>query len=358
MTTLGNMLTTLRYKLLLLALLIGTTALAQNILDVSLDSADILIGEQVSLKLKLTADADAHIQFPQYSEESPLSPGIETLELSRPDTTLLDNGRRIELHARYLITSFDSAVYSLQPYVLVDDDTVRARNNVGLRVNSIEVDTVHTDQFNGPAAPVNVPFEWQPSLWLQSLSLWLLFALVIMMCVRLSDKKPKVRKVVVPVPIPPHRKALQAVSEINDSDLREAFEQLSEKMRIYLNERFGVQTLERVSEDILAAMRPNLDARQNRLLTDVLTTADLVKFADYSSTTAEWQQIRQAATDFITSTLDHEAENRKPEVRYVKVGEVELARKRKILLIATCIVSAIFIGWAIYLGHEIYQTFF
>lgn len=329
----------------------------QTIVDATLDSADILIGEQATVAVKISTDAKRRVEFPQYTEESPLCQGVEVISISKVDTNLLNNGQRIELSARYLITSFDSTLYSLQPYVLVDNDTIRSRNVLGLRVNSVEVDTTHLDQFFGPSAPVEDTFVFEPHFWLQSLWLWFLAALLIVCLRRLSDKKPQVRKVVIPPPVPAHRTALAALEKIDTSNRRKAFEDLSDHLRIYLQERFSVQTMERVSEDILAALHDRLTPKENRLLADILTTSDLVKFAKYSSNDAELAQVLNESKEFVQSTLDQEAENRKPEVRYELVGELEKRRKRRRLLGLTFVLLSLFVALAVYEAYILYYTF-
>ena len=331
---------------------------AQVIVDAALDSADILIGEQATLSVKVCADKGQRVVFPEYSEEQPLQTGIEVVRTNKPDTTWLNEGRRMEVSVRYLITSFDSTLYSLHPYVMVDNDTMWSRDVVGLRVNTVEVDTVHIDQFNGPNGPVDDPFTFEWRYWLAAFLLFPLLALFVLCLRRLKNRKPEVRRVVVMPPEPAHRKALAVLEQVDTANLREAYETISDCIRGYLHERFGVLTYERVTDEILAAMHDRLTPQQNRLLTDVLTTSDLVKFAKYQSNHAELEQVLEGAKELVRLTLDHEAENRQPKVTYVKVGEIELARKRRRWEVLTWLLGALCFGWLAYLCYEIYYIFF
>ena len=111
-----------RYLVLMLLLgLLFNRVVAQSVtVDASIDSLQILIGEQAKIKLEVSLDANKRAIFPAYKDT--IIPGVELIEIAKPDTQLLNNGQRALITQEYTITSFDSALYYLPPMeVLVDN---------------------------------------------------------------------------------------------------------------------------------------------------------------------------------------------------------------------------------------------
>ena len=74
------------------------------LVDVAIDSAAILIGEQTVLHLTVTADQDRPVQV--VIPNDTLMAGVEVLNLSKPDSTMIENNRMV-IKQDVLITSFD-----------------------------------------------------------------------------------------------------------------------------------------------------------------------------------------------------------------------------------------------------------
>ena len=83
--------------LFLIALLIAWSGrvVAQSVtVDATIDSLQILIGEQAKIKLQVSLDADKRAIFPVYTDT--LVNGVEIIDVAKPDTQLLNDGRRID----------------------------------------------------------------------------------------------------------------------------------------------------------------------------------------------------------------------------------------------------------------------
>ena len=81
--------------LFLIALLIAWSGrvVAQSVtVDATIDSLQILIGEQAKIKLQVSLDADKRAIFPVYTDT--LVNGVEIIDVAKPDTQLLNDGRR------------------------------------------------------------------------------------------------------------------------------------------------------------------------------------------------------------------------------------------------------------------------
>lgn len=64
----------------------------------------------------------------------------------------------------YLLTSFDSALYFLPPMsVVVGGKRYAATKGIGLKVNTVAVDTTKVDRYYGPRADVEGVLSGMPS---------------------------------------------------------------------------------------------------------------------------------------------------------------------------------------------------
>ena len=100
----------------------GKAQAQQTLLDVKIDSAAILIGEQTVLHLTLTTDKDKNVQLVIPADT--LMQGVEVLSLPKADSTVIENDRLL-IKQDVLVTSFDSALYLLPPFMAIDGaDTV------------------------------------------------------------------------------------------------------------------------------------------------------------------------------------------------------------------------------------------
>ena len=139
--------------LFLIALLIAWSGrvVAQSVtVDATIDSLQILIGEQAKIKLQVSLDADKRAIFPVYTDT--LVNGVEIIDVAKPDTQLLNDGRRALITQEYTVTSFDSALYYLPPMeVTVDNEKYRSKA-LALKVYSVNVplDPENPEQFFGP----------------------------------------------------------------------------------------------------------------------------------------------------------------------------------------------------------------
>ena len=147
--------------LVMLFALAHSTLCAQVIVEAHTDTASILIGEQIQMRVKCPVNAGQKVKFPSYSPQQQIVQGVEVVGNGSIDTLVLNNGKRLELTRRYTITSFDSAMYQIPAFkVDVDGKASASRHGVGLKVSTVAVDLPHPEKFNGPHAVVEQPFEW------------------------------------------------------------------------------------------------------------------------------------------------------------------------------------------------------
>ena len=110
-----------------------------------------------------------------------------------------------------------------------------------------------------------------------------------------------------PPPPPPDTRARARLQEaLQWIDQPERFcTVVSEILRTYLEERFGLRAPERTTEEFLAELKTSgsLDLRHKQVLADFLTRCDLVKFAQANPGRPELEELHGVALRVVTETI-------------------------------------------------------
>ena len=305
---------------------INNTANAQKAsVKASLTPQEILIGQQATLQLDVTSDKGANIVFPQYQDT--IVAGVEVLSTLPIDTLVSENS--VMYSQKYIVTSFDSASYTISNLPIIDGvDTLRS-NDVSLKVSSVDLTDATKayldDRAKNPSdsldlaklgisdiRPIQVPpFVWQDYLNYILLGILVLLILVaIIVAIYLYRKKKKSGYFFRPeVVLPPHILALQALDKIKDEKIwqrgrdKEYYTELTDVLRKYIEGRFGTPAFEKTSDEILSAMKMNLETDSSvDTLKQVLKLADLVKFAKYTPLSDENDLSLMNACLFVNQT--------------------------------------------------------
>ncbi len=234
------------------------SAKAQNVtVDATIDSLQLLIGQQTKIKLEVSYDADKKMRLPLFNDT--IITGVEIIDVAKPDTQYLNDKKRLLVTQEYTITSFDSALYYLPPFeVLVDDKPYRSKS-LALNVLTVPVDTLHPDYFFGPKDIMKPPFaweDWELIIWLSLLSIPLII-LIVYLIIRYNDNKPIIRTIKLEPKLPPHQQAMKEIERIKaekswqKGDSKGYYTELTDTIRNYIKERFGFNAMEMTSSEII-----------------------------------------------------------------------------------------------------------
>lgn len=299
----------IRNALMLLFLLSTATVRAQVVVEQTVDSVGILIGEQAHLRLGVTMPKGASLQWPELKATQYVVPGVEVVSIADGDTAEADNNQ-VKIERTYTITSFDENLYAIPALTVKVDGKPYKGGTAALKVITMDVDTLHPNQFFPPKDVQANPFlwsEWSPWFWL-SLLVLLLALLAYYLIVRLRENKPIITRIRIVKHIPPHQRALNAIDKIKAEHLQTSEDQktyytrLTDTLRQYIRERFGFNALEMTSSEIIERLQTMGDRRMLDELTELFNTADLVKFAKYSTLVNENDLNLVNAVNFIDST--------------------------------------------------------
>lgn len=299
--------TKILYSILPLFLLISIThrSFAQRAsVQATVQPAEIQIGEQALINLKVIAPKDKTIQFPVYQKE--IIPGLEVLTMLPPDTVIENNVATMNF--KYVVTSFDSTLYYVPHMPIFDGTDTIFSNSFGLKVTSPvlkdstvayleKMNTGQTDSIDFRQLQLNdikpiqkPPFVWTDYIWilwivLGFILLLLLIGLIIILVLR---KKEKGYFFTPPQVLPPHVRAIQELDKLKAEKIwqqgreKEYYTKITDILRTYMFERFRINAMEMTSGEILTEIRKKSegDSVYNNLV-QILSVADMVKFAKH-----------------------------------------------------------------------------
>ena len=318
----------------------------------------MMIGEQAQVTVSVQADENAKVEFPTFKPREMLVPGVEVLDTKSPTA-----------HTLVLtLTSFDGNLYHLPPFKVKVNGKELETADLALKVVEVEVDTTKMDQFYGPKDVQDVPFQWSDlslSFWL-SVLLLVLIALNYYLYLRLRDNKPIITHIKIVKRLLPHQKAMKEIEQIkadkmqNSENPKEYYTKLTDTLRKYIEDRYGFNAMEMTSSEIIERLERALtdDAQSAETmkaeLRQLFTTADLVKFAKYSTMINENDANLVSAIDFINQTkLENmpTEETVKPELTEADQRTVKTRRLLKLvitLITVACVVLLVYVFYGLY----------
>ena len=259
----------------------------------------------------------------------------------------------------YTMTSFDDTLYYLPPMTVKIDGKPYKSKSLALKVLTIEVDTLHAEQFFGPKDVQDNPFQWRDwslPFWLSVLML-LLLAVTYYLYLRLRDNKPMISHIRIVKRLLPHQKAMKEIEQIKADKMvtsdnsKEYYTKLTDTLRKYIEERYGFSAMEMTSSEIIERLMATQDQKALDELRQLFTTADLVKFAKYSTLINENDANLVNAIDFINQTKLENVpveETVKPQLSEEDQRSQKTRRILKYFISAIAVVILALFGYIIY----------
>ena len=330
------------------------------IVESSLDSTAIRVGEQVLLHISVNCKPNSRVQFPNFASGY-VTQGVEMLQALPADTVVLEDGGEWQLKRSYILTSFDSAVYKIpQQEVFVNGVAYKSPHEIALKVNTIDVDLKHPDNIRPAKAPIEGIFTWVFLLLGCCVLLWLLVLGWVILLRQSFVPQPTQKIVRVKTAPPPHQTAMQAIEQLREQDANELesqkayFIELTEILRTYLYERFGFNAKEMTSHEIIEQLSLVNDATALRELKEILQTADLVKFAKHQVSLAESDRALLQAVDYVRTTQSQEV---LPEYedKVIDIAARVLLRKKRLFNVSLVLILLAALGCFAYICSLIWM---
>lgn len=325
-------------------------ASAQVTVSAKIDSLELMIGEQTGITLDVTCGKGQKLMLPQMKVGDELMPNVEIVSVNSPDTSLLDEGKRMEVRQSITVTAWDSSFYYLPPFEIEVDGKKYQTKSLALKVLTVEpLDTTHLDRFNPPYGYMEPEFSWED--WRGVVASSFLFALLLIAAYILYDRarkgKPIVRIIRRKKQLPPHQVAISEIERIKsdrslaDTDNKEYYTLLTNTLRTYIQSRYGFSAMEMTSAEIIDRLMQENDEQSLRELRDIFNIADLVKFAKHTTLINENDANLVAAVEYINQTKQEVDPNAKPEPEIIKETDTKRMNQVRGMQIAAAVFAVI-----------------
>ena len=281
------------------------------IVSATLDSTTLFIGDQTDLHLRAIGEVGEQVTMPVLDKE--LIPGVEIVDRTIVDTLSLKDGR-VQYDQYLTVTSFEDSLFYIAPLPFVSgDDTVWSDGLTLNVVQPFEMDT--TDM-----AITDIKGVYKAPIWWWGIFRWVLLAVLLagvgvagyyLITYLQRRKLAEAGNEVVTEPLRPAEEvALEKLDAIKEKKIwqqgqvKEYYTQLTDVVREYIARRFEVSSVEQTSDETLRDIRPLLSERKDLYdqLRKMLTLADLVKFAKWSTTPDENELSLRNAYTFVRET--------------------------------------------------------
>ena len=345
--------------LILTAAFLGSYA-QQVSVESKIDSIQILIGQQAHLTVSVTTSKGAKVVFPHFKRAQYMVPGVEVLEVSNGDTSMIDG--QMSVSKTFTLTSFDERLYAIPGMKVKVNGKAYTSNQLALKVLTCDVDTLHPEKFFPPKDVQDNPFqwsEWSPLFWLSVVVMLLTLGFAYLF-IRLKQNKPIVMHIRVVKKVPAHQRALGEIDRLKNESFTTSDEQklyytqLTDTLRRYIKERFGFNAMEMTSSEILQHLQEAGDEKMIDELRELFFTADLVKFAKYSSLLNEKDMNLVNAINFIDQTKRDEQPTEEKIVPKLSDDEKKTRQNRITIKSLLWGIAVVIFGLLAYVVYSVY----
>jgi len=277
---------------------------------------EITIADRLTLVIQVEIQEDYEVELPKFGAKLQQF-GIVDYVTDPP--RLADSGRVVSRRS-YVLEPFLSGEYEISPMTIIfwkkgDPDGKKHEiqtEKLTIQVTSLLPAKAAELEIRDIAGPVDIPAPRPP--WLYAAISAAVTVLASTAALVVWRRRRRERIAAVPR-IPAHELAYDRLEKllgeklIESGRLKDFYRRISDILRHYIENRFGLCAPERTTEEFLQELRRNdvLPASHKDLLTEFLRHCDLVKFAELQPDEAEIQQTFDACKRFIMETASEEA---------------------------------------------------
>lgn len=269
----------------------------------------IMIGDQVTMEVEISKDLATEIQVPQL--EKGVAPDVEVVGMPRMDTIKRD-GRNLVIRLSYAITSFKAGAHTIMGFPIVysdknETDTISSADSMRLVVQTFEIDTTK-QQIADIKQPMDTPLQWAEikDIVLYGAMGAVILAIIIYFIVKYVRSRRA--KIAARPAEPAHIRAIRELEKLRSEKLpiqgkfKEYYSRLSDTLRTYIENRYGIQAMEMTTPQIVQAIKELNNAKLVTQLDELFSLSDLVKFAKWTPSIDECDDAFQGAYYYVEET--------------------------------------------------------
>ena len=253
----------------------------------SIDKTKITVGDPITYTLTVTREESVKVQLPELGANLG---GFEIRDYSLNPGRRLKDGR-IQDRVDYVIAIYETGEYEIPPvevgYTLPNGEKGKLSSQpIKIWVESVKPSDAK--DIRGIKDPVSIGFDWKPYYKWGGLILLFVGAGSYLWWRRrrggITEEGIEYRG----PPLPAHLIAFEELERIGKlglvekGEIKRYYTELSEVIRRYISRRYGVQTMELTTGEIVEEMiAAEVDGEVISLFQEFLEECDLVKFAKY-----------------------------------------------------------------------------
>lgn len=251
----------------------------ENPVSISIDTANIKIGEQIQYKIKVAALEQ--VVFPNLK--------LDSLGKVEVVATLPIDTLKNYLEKKYLLTSFDSGIYVIPQQKIIVKGNNFLTDSLLVNVATVKVDTTQQKMFEIKS------IKNEPKTFDDYKHLWWILALVLLIIAFAVWYFVFRKKEVLETPkiyIKPIEEALQRLKELDEklllqqNKIKPYYTELTDIVRTYIEKEIHIPAMESTTNELLETIidfnessKLGISKETIAQLKEVLQSADLVKFA-------------------------------------------------------------------------------
>ena len=282
---------------------------------------EMRIGEQIPMTISLeyaNPNGDQLVGWPKFNDN--FTDYIEIIDRTVDFDELVDSVNHIYVRKQeFQITSFEPGLHRIEPIPIELNDSVFYTNFSYLKVVSVDIDTTKSIVDIKENYSVDYTMGEQLSDWFRSYWPWLAvigLAIAAFFLYRLwKNRAPKEEHVPYLPPIPAHLTALKSLRQLENeqawqsSEQKEYYSDLTYTVRLYLEQRFGINAVEQTTREIIAELKYADISEEDKLhLRKLLSQADMIKFAKMKADSTHGKDSLYKSIDFVEKTKKVETE--------------------------------------------------
>ncbi|HEX2974368.1 MAG TPA: hypothetical protein VHO68_00390, partial [Bacteroidales bacterium] len=270
------------------------------------------------INFTVTVEQPANMSLRIQGFKDTLIKNIEIIRGPRIDSAKIGSDR-VKIISKYLITSFDSGYYQVKP-VYAETATASGLKRFYSDYARLEVMKYSISPADSTARIYDIVGPYKAPVTFNEILPWILLLLIVAaiawFVVRYfrNRKKAPVEETVFVNPDPAHVIAFRELEKLKAEELwqkgqvKNYYTRLTEILRQYLENRYRVYSLEMTTSETLNELLKTGFKKDElfSLLRNVLTAADLVKFAKYVPDAEEHELNYQNSWKFVDATKPEE----------------------------------------------------
>jgi hypothetical protein len=306
--------------IVLILVSVVSPAFAQNVtVSAKLDTGAMLIGDHIGMTISFTGPAKAQVLWPFIPDT--ILGNIQVIGRGKIDTVISADKKTATFRQFLNITCFDSGFYNIPSIPLryrnLPDTSqlVALTDPMMLAVHTVPVDT--TQAIKPIKGVMKIPVSFREMLpWILAGLLLVAIILVLIWYYRKRKKNEPVFRLKPRVVLTAREKALQELEKLRvkklwqSGKLKEYHTELTDILRIFIEEHYQVPAMEQTTSEILESLSgPDLlDRDPLETLSQLLTLADMVKFAKAHPVASENEKSLESGISFINAGKKRSAE--------------------------------------------------